>query len=114
MGLLKELTSAVDKGAAVWVNHHTSKEREQQISSASGRGASAGRDAQRVLFGLSGMTMNEVQGFKIHDPHLYVRMENTKSNWTERYSKVIWLKRETGDLGGVLKQVDLSRTEELK
>jgi len=114
MGLLKELTSAVDKGAAVWVNHHTSKEREQQISSASGRGASAGRDAQRVLFGLSGMTLNEVQGFKIHDPHLYVRMENTKSNWTERYSKVIWLKRETGDLGGVLKQVDLSRTEELK
>jgi len=114
MHLMKELTSVVDKGAAIWINHHTSKEREQQISSASGRGASAGRDAQRVLFGLTGMTMNEVKGFRVSEPHRYVRMENTKSNWTERYARVIWLERQTGELGGVLKQVNLSYTEELK
>ncbi len=114
MHLLKELTEPVEKGAAVWVNHHTSKEREQQISSSAGRGASAGRDAQRVLFGLSGLTQQEVKGFQVTEPHLYVRMENTKSNWTERYARVIWLKRETGDLGGVLRQVDLRRTEVVK
>ena len=66
MGLLKELTSAVDKGAAVWVNHHTSKEREQQSSAGSWR--IGGRDAQRTVRSLRQTAERRLQGsrFTIH------------------------------------------------
>jgi RecA-family ATPase len=108
MNLLRDLLRVVNGDACVWVNHHTSKEREDLSTSAAGRGASAARDAMRVLFNMTTLRDTEVAelGIAEENKHLWVRLENSKQNWCPRLGTAIYLRRETGELGGLLRQVD--------
>jgi len=108
MGYLADLTKHVEGGAAIWVNHHTSKERESEPSSAAGRGASAGRDAQRVLFSLNGLTDAERRSIGATNPGLYAKLTHTKSNWVAQRTGAIFLQRDPASTptGGVLREID--------
>jgi AAA domain-containing protein len=98
MALLKNLATTVNRGAVVWVNHHVSKTNQNSPTSAAGRGASAGRDAQRAVFSM----VSEERGGK----RLTV-VQGTKANWTKTPGKT-YLETNTSSLnGGVLKEVSL-------
>lgn len=112
MRLLSDLCREVEGGASIWLNHHVAKARESDVDSAVGRGASAARDAQRVLWTLSDLTKEEIKDAGIALPHLYIKLEQTKANYSEMAGGPIYLKRETGDFGGVLREVDLTKQKE--
>jgi hypothetical protein len=88
----------------VIISHHASKQRQDFPDSATGRGASAARDAARTVFGLYHLTTTEIKQYRISNPHLYTRLELTKSNYAAMAEEAIYLRRSAG---GVLAQVDL-------
>lgn len=108
MGHLVALTQYVETGAAILLVHHVAKEREDSETSAAGRGASAGRDAQRVLFSVTKLTPSERTSLGITSPHLYCKLTNTKSNWSALLPRPIFLRRDPYTLptGGVLREID--------
>ncbi len=107
MNLIKSLIPEVNDGCSVWINHHVSKGRENEGGSAMGRGASAARDALRVVFNFTQLTPKEIETAGISNSELYTKLELSKSNWTPSANIKIYLKRDTGSTGGVLRQVDL-------
>jgi RecA-family ATPase len=113
MNLLRSLCNEVEGGAVVWVNHHVAKMREGENSSSAGRGASAGRDAMRSAFGMAPLTRGECDRHGVSNPDLFIKFEQTKSNYSA-LSGPVYFQTETGDLGGVLRQVDMeSRAERI-
>jgi RecA-family ATPase len=103
LNTLKGLTDLVEGGAALWINHHVSKQRENDSSSAAGRGASAFRDAIRSGFALTPPTPEDVKTFGIVTPSNFVKLTHVKSNWTAQVDAPIFLKR---GHAGVLHEVD--------
>jgi hypothetical protein len=105
IGLFRDLCSLFAGGPTVWLNHHTSKERETDIASAAGRGASAIRDAMRSCFSMVPLSERDVTRLGVMAPHLYVKLGHTKANHTAMMGDPIFLERQTGDCGGVLREV---------
>lgn len=115
MSLLHELTGLVEGGASILVAHHVSKQRENEVSSAVGRGASASRDAQRIVIKMSPLEKWEIEKFGISNMHLFTKMDLVKANWTEGLNSSIYFQRCTGVNGGVLHEVDMAkRAEEIE
>lgn len=106
---------AEESRTTVWVNHHVSKNLQDTLSTAMGRGASALRDALRSMFALAPLTDQEINEFGITDSSLYLRLGHTKTNWTRRTGNVTYLKRDvsTADVSGVLRVVDLESDEKV-
>ena len=106
---LKDLAGLVADGASVLVVHHTSKQREDDLSSAMTRGASAFRDACRVLFGMAPLTKAEAEEYRVEGmPGAFVKLQAVKANWTARTGKTVFLRRDMSpEYGGVLQVVDL-------
>lgn len=110
MGALRSLTKLVPRGTTIMMPHHTSKANQDNMDSASGRGASAARDAQRATFGMVPITTKcEADKYGIQgDWNNYVLLGHTKANLTARHGQDILLQRETGENGGVLKEVSIA------
>jgi len=113
MNLLKALGR--DTKTTIWVNHHVSKDRQDDLSPAMGRGASALRDAVRSLFALAPLERKEIEDFGISDSSLYVRLGHLKSNWTGRTGGVKYFKRDVSkkSVSGVLRAVDLESEKQV-
>lgn len=109
MNLLKTLTTIPENGCSIWVNHHVSKAKESEASSASGRGASAARDAMRALWSLTPLTKAERDLAGIELASGFVKLECTKSNWNPLGNGPIYLKRLQGECGGVLVETDMRK-----
>lgn len=107
MTALADLTSEVDAGMAVWLSGHVAKGKESDLTSGMGRGAGAHRDAMRSLFGMAQLGADEAEGFGVTDASLFCKLKHTKSNWSARTAGTIYLQRDSGETGGVLKQIDL-------
>ena len=107
MGKLKELTSLTPRPSTLISVHHVSKTRQGAMDSGSGRGASAGRDAQRSVFTLIKLTVDEAEKYGISgNANEYVVMGQTKSNMTLLMDGNMILKRDTDDkTGGVFTEV---------
>jgi len=108
MSFMTRLSQCTQQKTAIWINHHVNKQLQDELSSAAGRGASAGRDAQRSLFAMAPVPEKECEIFGIANPANWVRLAHVKSNWTARTGKTVYLQRDTTtELGGVLREVDL-------
>jgi RecA-family ATPase len=110
MGSLRSLTKLVPGGSTILMAHHTSKANQDTMDSSSGRGASAARDAQRATFGMIPITTKtEADRYGVQgDWNNYVLLGHTKANLTARHGQDILLQRETGENGGVLKEVSIA------
>jgi len=106
MNYLRDLTKLSDN-CSLWLNHHVPKGKELSLESGAGRGASALRDAIRVAFNLVALTPEELTAYNIDTPHLFVKLAMSKANYTERADTLVYLRRDTGSTGGVLREVDL-------
>jgi len=89
---------------AVLVSHHVSKQRQDLIDSAAGRGASSARDAARVVLRLTPLSQREIDHLHIQNPHLFTRLDTVKANFSARPADGVYLRR---GVEGVLSQVDL-------
>lgn len=107
MNLLKALTSIPERACSVWISHHVSKAHEADASSASGRGASAARDAIRALWSLTPLLKSECEAAGIELTSGFVKLECTKANWTPLGNGPIYLKRLQAEFGGVLVETDM-------
>ena len=109
MNLMKALTTITDTPCSVWTNHHVAKMRETEATSASGRGASAARDATRALWSLTPLSASECAAAGIETASGFVKLEQTKSNWSPLGDGPIYLRRLQGECGGVLVETDMRK-----
>ncbi len=107
---LAGLTKLVQDGAAVWLTHHVSKNVAGGDNSC-GRGASAGRDGLRCVLHMERLTPVEIEEAGITNEHLFVKLTNTKANYSERQPGAIYFQRDTGTTGGVLREIDMRATK---
>jgi len=100
------LTKLVSDGVCILFCHHVAKANANGDLS-SGRGASAARDAMRCVLHMERLSENEIAEAGIVNPNLFCKVTHTKSNYTERAAVPIYFQRETGENGGVLREIDL-------
>jgi hypothetical protein len=91
-GLLVKL--AIEFNIAVDVPHHTKKGQATAGDADAGRGASAARDAGRLMYTLTRMTDQEGETFGIpaEQRRLYVRLDSSKVNIAPPSGDVTWFK----------------------
>jgi RecA-family ATPase len=79
---------------AIDAPHHTSKGSSDPGNADRGRGASAMKDAARLVYTLSGMSPEEAKAFGINeeDRRFYVRMDSGKVNIAPPMRKAKWFK----------------------
>lgn len=110
--LFQEWSGRVEGGAVVWTLHHTSKMFSNSPKADSGRGASAAKDAQRLLFTLTAPNANDIERFSIDDPFAFVKLDMVKSNYSALDCKTYWYQRSSEN---ALVPVDMDdRVGELK
>jgi hypothetical protein len=87
-------TLAIEYDIAVDVPHHTKKGQLTPGDADSGRGASAARDAGRLIYTLSTMSENEAKSFGIDLEHrqFYVRLDKGKVNLAPPARAATWFK----------------------
>jgi hypothetical protein len=85
---------AIEFNIAVDAPHHTKKGNIAAGDADAGRGASAARDAGRLVYTLTRMTEDEAKAFEIkpEDRPLYVRLDNGKVNLARHAAEVTWFK----------------------
>ncbi len=107
MGRMSKAIQCSAVQCSMWLIHHVAKATENDPTAASGRGASAARDAMRSLYSMVDLTPAEIDKYGLSNPHLFAKLVNTKANWSPLAGKPIILRRETGENGGVLREIDL-------
>jgi len=100
--LLREMCTAHDGGCTVLATHHVSKANQNNSDSASGRGASAARDALRCVLTLTPVPPEKVADIGGSNPHNFMQMEVTKSNRGPRTAAPIVFQK----VGRALVEVD--------
>ena len=85
---------AIDMNIAVDVPHHTKKGLQTAGDADAGRGASAARDAGRLMYTLTRMADNEGETFGIpaEERRLYVRLDSSKVNIAPPSGEATWFK----------------------
>jgi hypothetical protein len=85
---------AIEFNIAVDVPHHTKKGQQTAGDADAGRGASAARDAGRLMYTLTRMTDGEGDTFGIpaDDRRLYVRLDSSKVNIAPPSGEATWFK----------------------
>ncbi|MEK9281187.1 helicase RepA family protein [Bradyrhizobium sp. ISRA442] len=91
-GLLVKL--AIEFNIAVDVPHHTKKGQQLAGDADAGRGASAARDAGRLMYTLTRMSDGEGETFGIpaEERRLYVRLDSSKVNIAPPSGEATWFK----------------------
>lgn len=91
-GILVKL--AIEFNIAVDVPHHTKKGQQLAGDADAGRGASAARDAGRLMYTLTRMTDQEGDSFGIpaEQRRLYVRLDSSKVNIAPPSGEATWFK----------------------
>jgi hypothetical protein len=99
------LESLVDRfGITILFSHHESKIRAGTMDQASSRGGSALTDGCRWVANLAVMDLKTAEKYEIADPHNYVVLDVTKSNYAAKLPAPIYFRR---GAGGALTYVDL-------
>ncbi|MBR0945551.1 AAA family ATPase [Bradyrhizobium liaoningense] len=85
---------AIDLNIAVDVPHHTKKGLQTAGDADAGRGASAARDAGRLMYTLTRMSDHEGETFGIpaEERRLYVRLDSSKVNIAPPSGEATWFK----------------------
>jgi hypothetical protein len=85
---------ATEFNIAIDVPHHTGKGQQTAGDADAGRGASAARDAGRLMYTLTRMTESEGSTFGIpaEDRRLYVRLDSSKVNIAPPSGEATWFK----------------------
>jgi len=85
---------AIEYDIAVDAPHHTKKGQVTAGDADAGRGASAARDAGRLIYTLTRMTEEEAKAFgiKAEERNLYVRLDSGKVNIAPPSSEATWFK----------------------
>jgi hypothetical protein len=85
---------ATEFNIAVDVPHHTKKGQQTAGDADAGRGASAARDAGRLMYTLTRMTASEGETFGIpaEERRLYVRLDSSKVNIAPPSGEATWFK----------------------
>jgi hypothetical protein len=85
---------AIEFNIAVDVPHHTKKGQQTAGDADAGRGASAARDAGRLMYTLTRMTDGEGETFGIpaEERRLYVRLDSSKVNIAPPSGEATWFK----------------------
>lgn len=85
---------AIEFNIAVDVPHHTKKGLQTAGDADAGRGASAARDAGRLMYTLTRMTDDEGKNFGIpaEERRLYVRLDSSKVNIAPPSGEATWFK----------------------
>ncbi|MGY4351233.1 hypothetical protein ACVWXM_007726 [Bradyrhizobium sp. GM7.3] len=85
---------AIDMNIAVDVPHHTKKGLQTAGDADAGRGASAARDAGRLMYTLTRMTDGEGEtfGIRAEERRLYVRLDSSKVNIAPPSGEATWFK----------------------
>jgi hypothetical protein len=85
---------AIEFNIAVDVPHHTKKGQQLAGDADAGRGASAARDAGRLMYTLTRMTDQEGEAFGIaaDERRLYVRLDSSKVNIAPPSGEATWFK----------------------
>jgi replicative DNA helicase len=86
-------------------SHHESKLRAGSMDQASSRGGSALTDGCRWVANLKTMDLETAKKFQVAEPHNYVVLDVTKSNYAPKLPAPIYFRR---GAGGVLTYVDLA------
>lgn len=91
-GLLVKL--AIEFNIAVDVPHHTKKGQQLAGDADAGRGASAARDAGRLMYTLTRMTDQEGETFGVpaEERRLYVRLDSSKVNIAPPSAEATWFR----------------------
>jgi hypothetical protein len=92
---------AIDKNISIDLPHHTNKGAATAGDANRGRGASAMKDAARLVYTLTPMSSEEAEAFGVTEAErrLLVRMDNGKVNIAPPASEARWFKLTGVDLG---------------
>ncbi|MDX9973169.1 MAG: AAA family ATPase [FCB group bacterium] len=111
---LSRLINVGSSRASVLVCQHVSKGKQEDSDDGAVRGASANRDDVRAFFSMTGVTAQEAAKLGLVNPHHFVKLEQTKASYTDKFPEPMILQRcidspdvpEHASKGGVLFAVD--------